>query len=737
MHQHIKNIKENIFPGFVVSLIALPLSLGLALASGVPPIAGIITAVVGGILVSVLGGSHITITGPGNGLVVATLSAVTILGAGNMAEGYLYTLAAVICSGVMMYLFGLLRFGALSDFFPTAAVQGMLAAIGLIIMAKQLHVMLGEVSPEASGTAALFATLPATLFSLFRGELPMLAYAIGALSLAIMILYSVIRNRFLHLIPAPMWIVLIAIGVTYFSQKYPHTLQPLPSEYLINIPENFWDDLSFPNFGKVGHFDFWVAVFTLTLISSMESLLSIKAVDKLDPKHRRSNANKDLRALGIATMASGALGGLNVVSVIARSSVNVNNGATTRWSNFFHGAFLLVFLLVFTQGLQHISLPALASILVYTGYKLASPAVFRRILKVGWIQLAIFLITLITTIFTNLISGIVAGILATIIFQIWAIDRAQVLLRYTFRPNTLLYRETDGQYLLSVKAFSNFLNFLGVKKKLDSIPFSSKVILDFSLAKFVDYSVMEQLQGYQQNFKNAGGDLEIIGLDDMGTTTKHPLAPRLTGRRNKKDSQLQLSHRQKALRLFSKKLDWRYASQKFQNTIEFESFKYFETRVIDTGRNQVQGKVGDIDILMADLDYHEGEFIARESIHSTMVMLTLNVEIPSFVMDKENLLDKVAHLAGFDDINFAMHPDFSKTFNVKGKDRKAVIRFLDDEMIDFLQANKTYHIESNGKALLIFEKERLSILSEIKQLVSFASRLSSILNSKLYDECLD
>lgn len=533
-----------------------------------------------------------------------------------------------------------------------------------------------------------------------------------------------------------MWIVLIAIGVTYFSQNNPHIIKPLPAEYLIKIPENFWDDLSFPNFGKVVSFDFWVAVFTLTLISSMESLLSIKAVDKLDPKHRRSNPNKDLRALGLATVVSGLLGGLNVVSVIARSSVNVNNGATNRWSNFFHGIFLLIFLLVFTRWLQYISLPALAAILVYTGYKLASPAVFKRILKVGWIQLAIFLITLLTTIFSNIITGILAGILSTIIFQMWAIDRVQILMRYTFRPNTLLYREEGGQYLLSVKAFSNFLNFLGIKKKLDSIPVSSKVIVDFSLAKFVDYSVMEQLQGYQQNFKNGGGDLEIIGLDDMGTTTSHPLAPRRTGGKHTKNTK-QLSRRQKALRLYSKKLNWEFSHHYFNDTKGLEKFKYFETRVIDIGRNQVSGSVGDVDVLMADIDFHEGEFIARESIHATVVMLKLNTRIPSFVMDKENLLDKVAHLAGFDDINFAKHPDFSNNFKVKGKDRKSIIRFLDDDMIDFLQANKTYHIESNGEALLIFEKERLSILSEIKQLVSFASRLSSILNSKLYEECLD
>ncbi len=723
----IQNIRKNIFPGFVVSLIALPLALGLALASGAPPISGIISAIVGGVLVSVLGGSHVTITGPGNGLVVVTLAAISTLGAGDAYQGYLYTLAAIIVSGGLLYLFGLLRLGFLSDLFPSAAVQGMLAAIGLIIMAKQLHVMLGVSNPEASTTIGFYLALPDTIARVFSGNVPSPAIFTGLFALGIMIFYSNVRHP-LSFIPAPVWIVLIGIAATLMS-RHIIDIEPLGKEYLISIPDNILTDLAHPDFARWQSGDFWGVVIALTLIATIESLLSIKAVDKLDPLHRRSNVNKDLRALGLATMASGAVGGLNVVTVIARSSVNVNNGARGRMSNFFHGLFLLLFILLLSHALNLLPLSALAAILVFTGYRLAEPAVFQRIAQVGKGQLLIFLITLFSTIFLGLISGIATGIVATLVLQFIVTGRIRLLVRYFFKPNTLLYREEGNIYHLSVKAYSNFINFIGVKRKLDSIPPDSSVIVDFSLSDFVDYSVMEQLHSYHQNFRNGGGDLEIIGLDDLKSSSAHPLAPKLPLSANV-TNRSELSRRQKALRLYSNKLHWRFDADEFFVFPKFSRFQFFETRLIDRGRNRVQGSVGRVEVELADIDYHEGEFIARERRHSTMLVLTLPYLIPSFVMDKENLLDKVAHLAGFHDINFAKHPDFSRTFKVKGRERVEIIHFLDDQLIDFFQSNKIYHLESRDNALLIFEKERIATLSEIKQIVSFASRLAGILNTK-------
>lgn len=717
----------------MVSLIALPLSLGLAVASGVPPIAGIITAVVGGIVVSFFGGSNLTITGPGNGLVVATLTAVVALGAGDPYQGYLFTLAAIVISGGLIFLMGLFRFGTVSDFFPSAAIRGMLAAIGLIIMSKQLHVMLGIMEPSADTPAGLFSELPASISLLFNGGVPHLAWVIGLVSLAIMVTYPMIRFKVFHLIPAPMWIVVLSILLTWFGRGMEENMA-LPSEYLIVIPNNFLSELSLPDFGKLSVSDFWIAVISLSLITIIESLLSARGVDKLDPLKRRSNVNKDLRALGLATMLSGALGGLNVVSVIARSSVNVNNGASGKSSNFFHGTFILVFVLLFAHQIQMIPLPALAAILVYTGYKLMEPRVFREIAAVGWEQLLIFLATMLTTILTSLITGILVGFLISVLFQLRVLRRVKLFIRYLIRPNTLLYKEEEGQYHLSVKAYSNFMNFIGLRKQLDSIPLQSKVILDFSLSEFVDYSVMEQLENYYQAFREGGGDMEIIGLEDLGTRTPHALAPRLP-ESEVESSKAALSSRQKALRLFARKLGWKFDHQQFYDFQEFRRFKFFESRPIDRGRNMLNGESGDIDVILADLDYHEGEFISRESRHSTMAILKMPVSIPDFVMDKELLLDKVAHLAGFSDINFHLHPDFSKTFKVKGNDHQSIKHFFDDELIEFFQANKAFHLESNGDSLLIFEKERLGILREIKQLVSFASRLAPILNRKLDKPC--
>lgn len=728
-----QQILRNAFPGFVVSLIALPLSLGLASASGAPPISGLISAIVGGMFVAIFGGSKVAIVGPGNGLVVVTLTAITTLGAGDMYQGFLYTLAAVVVSGVIIFLFGLFRFGALGDFFPSAAVQGMLAAIGVIIMAKQIHVMMGVMDPAASDPVGLLLSIPDSVGRVVDGEVPLFAFIFGIAALIFLFLYARVRNPVIKLIPAPMWVVIIGIGFTYFAQAQPQILAPLSSAYLVSLPDQVFSQMAFPDFSMWRDQAFISAVVALTFISTIESLLSMKAVDRLDSLKRRTNVNKGLRAIGMATVVSGFLGGLNVVKVIARSSVNVNQGATNRSSNFFHGFFLLLFILLFSAQLQRIPMAALAAILVFTGYKLCAPAVFRAIARVGWEQLAIFMVTMIFTLLTDLITGILIGIVVTLVAQLFAVGKNEVMLRNLFRPNTLLFKEDEEQYHLSVRAFSNFVNFLGIKKKLDGIPRNAKVIVDFSMAEFVDYSVLEQLDNYHQNFRSSGGDLEIIGVDNMASLSSHPFSPKRSDQNGKSKASRRehFSRRQKSIRLFAKKLDWQYNPRADYLTEDFSSFEYFQIRRIDNARNRLDGWQGRVKIIAADIHYYEGEYTARQHLHSTMVELVLPKNIPTFVLNKENLLDRVAHFAGFRDINFEKHPDFSTRFNLQGDDETAIRQFFDDDLILFFEENKAFHLESNGKGLLIFEKERLSTIGEIKQLISFANRLASLLNQKM------
>lgn len=724
----LKTLPKNLFAGFVVSLIALPLGLGLALASEAPPISGIIAAVVGGMVVAILGGSNVTIAGPGNGLVIVLLGAITTLGDGDMYQGYLFTLAAIVVSGILMLLLGFLKMGRLADFFPASAIEGMLAAIGIGILSKQFHIMVGN--NEASGSIiSLLGEIPSAIISLFQNAdiSILIAAAIGIISLLIMVFYSKIRNPYFHLVPAPMWILILSIGFSYFF-VWTDAPYPMSSEYLVNIPDDAIRNLAFPDFSKIMQKEFILAVFAITLIASIESLLSIKAVDKLDPMSRRSNVNRDLKALGLATTLSGLVGGLNVVTVIARSSVNVNNGATNRSANFFHALFLVIFILLFQDQLRRIPLAALAAILVYTGYKLATPKTLQKIAKIGKEQIVIFLVTLLTTLFTNLITGISVGILVTFVIHVLLNKSITLFLSHVSKPNVLLFREKEadgGNFYVSVKYFCNFLNFYKLKNKLDVIPENQHVVLDFSMCNFVDHTVMEGLENYMETFAKKGGSIEIIGLDKHGADSKHPFAIRKILPLNKLNPiGRYFTKRQDLLKITAKEFKWSYTAKKNANTKFLRDFVFFRTRQIPYIYNILSDK--DKRYQLFDVEFTEGAFIAREVVKTTVMHMRLEEEIPVFTLDKEGLLDFIYGLAGFRDIDIDNHTDFNKRFYLSGENPEEIKSLFTDELILFLESNPYYHIESNGSSLLILKKERLLSVQEIKAMLYFGKQLCQL-----------
>jgi len=717
-------LPKNIFSGLVVSLIALPLGLGLAMASDAPPIAGIITAIVGGVLVSLLGGSYVTITGPGNGMVGVLLVAVTTLG----LEA---TYAAVICSGGLVLLLGFLRMGKLADFFPSSAIQGMLAAIGLIILGKQFHVMLGnKINRESS--IDYIVEIPASILNVFRHDSMSLVYAAlaGLLSLLIMAYYPKIRNKYLQLIPAPMWIVILSVGFSYFMELIVQAPNPIHPEYMISgipLPSEILSQLPTPNFGSITGLPFWISVLGLTLIASIESLLSIKAVDKLDPQRRRSNVNKDLKALGLATVGSGFMGGINVVTVIARSSVNVNNGATNRSSNLFHAIFLTAFILLFSTQLTRIPLPALMAILVFTGYKLASPANIQKIFNVGKEQLLIFFTTLFVTLFVDLIVGIVAGVVMTLIIHLFVARSISLFFRNLPKPNVLMYKEMDsGSYYVSVKHFCSFLNYFKLKQKLDIIPEDSDLVVDFSLCEFVDHTVMENLHSYQNLFASRGGNFDVIGLDLHDTESEHPFALRrlLPGFQFIEKN---LTKRQTTLREVAEDYHLNYVFESVEDVRFLQDFLYFRTKQIQRVYNQLFNDIESFRIF--DLTFSEGAFIAREVVRTTMLHIELERDLPVFTLDREGFLEKVYAFAGFKDIPIDNHSDFSNRFYLLGEDEASIKEFFTDDLVHFFESNPYYHIESNGHSLLLFGKERLAGIKEIKAMLDFGKRLKDVINT--------
>lgn len=722
----LKSLPKNIFSGFVVSLIAFPLCLGLAMASEAPPIAGIITAIIGGIVVSILGGSNVTITGPGNGLVGVTLVAITALG----LEG---AYAAIICSGVLMTVLGFLRMGKLSDFFPSSAIQGMLAAIGLIILGKQFHIMLGNKISQPSNIDYLLE-IPNTIIGVFNYDDTGLIYAaiIGVISLLIIIFYPRIRNKYLQLIPAPMWIVLLSIGFSYFFELVLKQPNPVNENYMISTIPNVRDivgNLPVPDFSQFGSFPFFESVIALVLIASIESLLSIKAVDNLDPEKRRSNVNKDLKAIGLATVGSGFLGGLNVVTVIARSSVNVNNGGSNRSSNFFHAIFLLLFIALFSSQMTRIPLPALMSILVFTGYKLASPKIVRNLFSIGKEQLLIFFVTLFVTLQVGLITGIALGVLTTLVTHILISKNVALFVRNILKPNVLMFKEQedDTKYYVSIKHFCSFLNFFKLKQKLDAIPEDNNVIVDFSQCEFVDHTVMENLNTYQELFKKKGGHFEVIGLDMHETDSKHPFALRKV-KQETITKPNNLTKRQMALSEIAVNFNLNYTINK-ELDIQLDSFGLFKTKKIERTYNFLNQE--NEQITMFDISFSEGAFIAKEVIRSTMLHFNISKNIPSFTLEREGFLEKVSAFAGFTDINIDGASHFSNRFYLKGENETAIRAFFSPKLIRFLESNKDYHIESFNNQILIYDKERILGLNEIKALLDFGRRFQKVIEEEV------
>ncbi|MGE0566588.1 MAG: SulP family inorganic anion transporter [Bacteroidia bacterium] len=720
-----KSIPGNLFAGFVVSLVALPLGLGLALASGAPPIAGIISAIVGGIVVSILGGGNVTITGPGNGLVVAVLGAITVLGNGNIYEGYLYTLAAIIISGALITILSFLKVGYIGNFFSASALQGMLSAIGIVIMSKQLHIMLGNM--DVTGDAFhMLTTFPKTAIEAFTDNTRFEPAIAGIISLLIMILYSNIRNKYFHLIPAPMWIVIISVAFAYYIEYHPTLEHPLESKYLLSMPNDVLQHFPKPNFNKITDYYFILAVITITMIASIESILSIKAIDKLDPKKRHSNTDKELRALGIATIVSGFLGGLNVVTVIARSSVNVNNGGTNRLSNFFHAGFIMAFVFLFQDQLKHIPYPALAAILVYTGYKLAAPNIFFRIYKIGKEQFLIFVITIISTILTNLISGILIGTLTTFIVHIIYARSFTLFVRYLFTDNIVVQYLEGNRAIVTIKYYCTFLNFFRLKKAIDNLTNSRKVILDFKQCRFVDHTVVESLNAFENKFDLNEIEFKVIGLETKHKDTEHPFALRrvlqfipFIERDAKAKKRMQF------LKEFVEEIHWTLNESIDYDVNFLQHFHYFRTRQPSYTFNRITNESGEITLF--DLEYSEGAFIAREDLHSTFVYLKVSESIPAFTLEKRDLYEKLSFLTYQNEIKFKKFHDFSERFTLKGKKKTAIRKLFTEELIFFFECNIPYHIESDGKGgIIVMNKEHFASIGEIKSMTDFCIRLHQL-----------
>lgn len=717
-----ENWQNDLIAAISVGFVALPLSLGIALASGMEPIAGILSAVIGGVVTTFFRGSHIGINGPGAGIIAVILGGLALL-EGNIN----YVLAAIVVSGAIQVLMGLLGLGRWARMFPSSVLNGILAAIGVIIIIKQL--------PYAFGIPSTADNVIDTLLDVINmlPEANPFVAVIALCGILVLVYFKKVPIQFFHLLPAPMWVLIISLPFVFiFDFTLEHELILFGNNYivgpqnLINIPTNPIEGFMHPDFSMIGTGSFWMAVAGITLVASVETLASARAIDKLDPYQRVTNLNKDLMGMGLSTMISGALGGLPIITVIVRSTVNIQNNAKTKWSNFFHGLFLLVFVLLLAPVLQKIPLAALAAILIYTGFRLASPKTFYQAYDQGLEQLFFMVSTFVLTLFTNLVYGIVGGILITLAFHmLLAKVGFQPFFQMIYRSGSKVFKREDGSFDVKLRGIANFLSVLNLNKLLNTIPDGSIVRLDMAKTKLVDLSMMENTIEYKRIQESQGGDVSITGLDHHWSSSSHNRALKLiVGPRKRRITQRQIALQKLAIQKgwsFQRNVDW--------NTSYLRNFRFFESRPIELKTNSIRSSdfPHNASWEIADIVFDEGAMLSLEVFHTTVHIVRLNQAIPRFTIEKEGLFDKifarVKALSGYMHHDFKLYPKISKKLLFMGDDDEAMKKLFDKYLVSFLEKNEFQYIESNGEALMIFHYLHIAPKDEMQKMLDFSMQL--------------
>jgi MFS superfamily sulfate permease-like transporter len=707
----LENWQSDLLAAISVALVAMPLALGIAIASGVPPMAGILSAVIGGVVTTFFRGSHLAINGPAAGLIAVILTSVAALDDGS-GRALNYVFAAIVISGAIQVLLGLFKLGKYANLFHSTVIHGILAAIGVIIISNQIHIAMGTVSSSSEIIGTLIDAVK---------QVPNINPFVGIISLAgllLLIFQSRISYKLFHLIPAPLWLLILSIPFVFlFNFFEPQTLSFLGKDFnigpelLISLPDNPLDAILFPDFSKINTLAFWTSVLSITMIASIESLAGSKAVDKLDPYKRKTDLDKDLVGIGLSTMVSGMIGGLPIITVIVRSSVNIHNNAKTKWSNLYHGILMLLFIFILTPVIRMVPLCALAILLVFTGYKLASPKVFKHVYSYGPEQLIFFAGTLIFTLYTDLLIGIFGGLgLALLIHWLLSMMPIQTFFKTIFDSGSHLFTNKDGS--------------LKIEKLMSRIQPGTKVTVDLSEAKLVDHSILENLYDFQRKHGDNGGNVVITGLEEHVSSCDHKMALKILP----KKPTVKRTQRQDRLAKMANGHDWDFETAYTNNLIYFESFNFFKTRPVEVRLNTVTSKTLNSKWEICDVHFEEGAYAAADDYHTTVCLVKASKAIPRFVIEKKSFTDIYLNTSWHRDIDFFLFKNFSSNFIVKVKDREWMDDFLSPEIRSFIENGNIHHLESNGEAIMIFNDSlRLAQISDYSELAKFAEELEGLI----------
>lgn len=502
-------LKHDLPAGLSVFLVALPLCLGIALASGAPLYAGLLSGIIGGMVVGLVSGSQLAVSGPAAGL--STLVSASIISLG----GFQVFLLAVIVAGLFQILLGLLKLGSIGNYFPSSVIKGMLAAIGIILISKQIPLALGYDQPDfwTSGFMQLFESMNFwNNFSELNHHVTTTTVVISIVSIvAMMLLQHPKANRY-KVVPAPLIVVVIGVVINTILSG---SLFELRSSQLVNIPPNVFESISFPDFTKLfDNVEIWKAGIVIGLLATLETLLCIEAIDKLDRRNRITPVNRELVAQGVGNFLCGMLGAIPMTAVVVRGAANVDAGARTKLSAVTHGLFLLLAVLLIPSMLNKIPYASLASILLVTGFNLTKPKLYRNMWSLGWKQFLPFLITIAVILSTDLLIGVSIGLLISVYFIIQTNFKTE----YKINKNSL---NGIDNYFIKLNSTVTFLNKVKLRKALEDIPDYSSLTIDGSDCHFIDYDILEIISEYQTKAHERHIQVVLKGVEMVNVTAIH------------------------------------------------------------------------------------------------------------------------------------------------------------------------------------------------------------------------
>jgi MFS superfamily sulfate permease-like transporter len=717
----LKHWKHDLLAGLQVSLVSLPLSLGVAIASGAPPVTGILSSVIAGLVYPFIGGAYVTISGPAAGLAPALLRGILVLGGGNMESGYPLLLVAICLAGIIQLVLAWLRAGRLAIFFPQTVAEAMLAAIGLIIIVKQIPPLLGVLDPPKKTVLQSLRALPGQVAQLDPAIL-----LIGAVSTFLIFFLNRTGKRWLKIVPPPLSVV--AVGGAMGAGL------GIGPDHLIRIPDTMVESLRLPAFGEIlARPDLWWAVATivatLTLIDGIESLATIQAVDRIDPWQRKSDPNRTLGAMGLSNLVSSLVGGLTIIPGGLKSRLNVDAGGRTLWSNFANAVFLLLYFFLLSPLLNRIPLATLAGILVFIGWRLCEPLVFLRAVSTGQDQFLIFIATVAAILSTDLLAGIVIGFLLYVLMLVMLLppsikDLLTGQLKYAefgrlLRENFLdLFRtpvlgtnvvetESGRQYELHLSSLFN-TNLLKLENALRKVPADAGVAFVLSrTGKMICHTSMEYLRHYQEQAVEQGRKCEIRGLDHYHPFSDHPNAARKHVRHIAKRKTL-FDVRQNGINEFANRHGLTF-SPALEPCLNEHRFAYLNLGSERMKRNQVAGRYREMDLRMFDYSFLRDPMSYVET-RRTVVILRAAGRVPDFFLHPEGY-----GLARYTDVdpgynrsrNLAGGNRFLADFHLHGVDEEAVLDFFSrEERLRFCRQQKKLYVEARGGVILGFRSDR-------------------------------